>query len=194
MTESTDKKWLRVSYSSLNTFTYCNRKFEFAKLYGQTKERINDDSIPAKVGQAFHLGYQKFIATRDMDRAIFTFLSAYPWELALVADRNTRAWDVCLSTFVDACQRFTYSDYELMMIKHPDPNKGEVPCVEVPFELRFLNTQLPGYEGIAFIGFIDIIMRSRMTQSIRTFDIKTHRDNFEVLATALAPFTEKETK
>lgn len=166
--------WLRVSYSSLNTFNFCPRKFEFSKLWGQEKKRGYDDSIPAAVGRTFHEAYQHFIVSQDLDSAIWLLLKNYPWHLAAYDSYNKRTWDVCLTTFIAACERFSCSEYEIMRLCKPDGEK--VDCVEVPFELRFLNTELPGYAGFAFTGFTDLILRSRLDQSIRSFDIKTHQD------------------
>ena len=172
-TTKADKPWLRVSYSSLNTFKFCNRKFEFAKIYGQFKERADEQSIPAAVGQAFHLAYQAFIEHRNLDKACWTLLANYPWELDMYDEKNRRTWEVTLSTFLEACDKFALGDYTLMTFDHP--TRGLIPCVEVPFELRFVNTEIEGYAGIAFIGYIDLILRSRYGTTVRTEDIKTHQ-------------------
>lgn len=167
--------WLRVSYSSLNTFAFCPRKFEFNKLYGQDKSRgIDDDSLPAALGRAFHHAYQEYITTKDYDRAAFTLLRHYPWEMADAIGDSKRTWDVAMSTFEEACTKFEGWDYEIMSFLS---NEGEViPCVELPFELRFLNTALPGYKGIAFTGYIDLIMRHKTSGLIKPLDIKTHQN------------------
>lgn len=164
--------WLRVSYSSLNTLEYCDRKFEFHKIYGQDKARATDESIPAEVGKAFHEGLQSYIVHRNYDLAMFELLKAYPWHLDLYADKNTRTWDVVMSTFDEAIRRLDFGEYELVYIQRGDK---QVPCTEVPFELRFLNTEIPGYAGIAFVGYIDLILKSKMTFNIATTDIKTHQ-------------------
>jgi len=165
--------WLRVSHSSTNTFAFCPRKFEFQKLYGQGKERPDDDSIPAAVGRAFHRAYQEFVVSHDENRAYYELLRAYPWELALTVQQNRRTWDVVMSTFEEAIKQFHMWDYDIMRFKRPDG--VEVPCVELPFELRFLNTEMPGFAGIAFIGYIDLVLLHKATKEILATDIKTHQ-------------------
>ena len=64
MTQPTD--FLRVSYSSLNTFASCNRKFEFDKLYPR-RERVLEDFYAADVGKALHAGYQDFLIKGDKE-------------------------------------------------------------------------------------------------------------------------------
>jgi len=176
--ESAKLPWFYVSYSSLNTFSFCPRKFEFNKVWAQGKTIYrDDDSIPSAVGRGFHEGYQSYVANQDHDLAVWKLLQNYPWELALYAQRNTRKWDVVLNSFLIAMDQFKLSQYEIVRFKKTNATgeEDEVDCVEVPFELRFLNTAIPGYQGIAFIGYIDLILRNKINGRIITTDIKTHQ-------------------
>lgn len=165
-------KWLRISHSSTNTFKYCPRKFEFQKIYLDGKERGDDNSIPAGVGKAFHHAYQTFIGTKDLELAQFELLRLYPWHLDLISEKNNRPWDVVMSTFNEACDKYRLDEYEIIEIETP---KGNVPCIELMFELKFLHTGMGDYKGISWVGFIDMVMLSTFDGSIATWDIKTHQ-------------------
>lgn len=164
-------KWLRVSYSSLGTYEGCNRKFEFNKLYPQPAQRR--DSFAGDVGTSLHHGYQEYLISRDADKAMWAMAKSYPYALESYEDKQDRSLEACASTLDEMIDSDVFSEYELAMIKHPDGRT--VPAIEVPFEIRFKNIVLPDGRGVAFVGFIDAIMRNVITGDFRTLDIKTHR-------------------
>lgn len=168
---------LRVSYSSLGTFSSCARKFEFDKLYPR---RVRDnDNYAADVGKALHTGYQHYLVTGDKESSIWHFMRAFPFEEEFQQDNDYRGFDASLFTLETMLNEIRMDEYELARIKHPN---GEiVPAIEVPFEIRFPGMTIPpcAYfpEGanLSVIGYIDAIMRHHMTGLFRSLDIKTSR-------------------
>lgn len=163
---------LRVSYSSLNTFASCARKFEFDKLYPK-RVRTNEDWYAADVGSALHAGFQHYLSHRNQDDAIWAFMESFPFAAEFMQDNDYRSFEASLSTLEAMFDEAKLDDYDLAKIRTPG---GEiVPAIEVPFEIRFKGITLPDGRGISFIGYIDAIMQNMMTGLFRTLDIKTSR-------------------
>lgn len=181
MSEPTD--FLRVSYSSLNTYASCPRKFEFHKLYPRPN-RQDEDYYSAEVGKALHAGFQQFLMTGSDEKAIWSFMQAFPYELEFNQENDYRNFDAALSTLEAMFEETHLGEYELAQIRRPNTAVESaaglsggvvVPAIEVPFEIRFRGLTLPDGRGVAFIGFIDAIMRQHLTGAFRTWDIKTSR-------------------
>lgn len=167
--EPTD--WLRVSYSSLNTFDSCARKFEFNKLYPRRPRDF--DAFAADVGSSLHAGYQDFLVNQDPDKAVWEMMQAYPYSLEFQQTKDDRSFEATLSTLEEMIESAAIYDYEVAQILCPD---GVVrPAIEVPFEIRLKGITLPDGRGIAYTGFIDAIMRNVVNGLYQTLDIKTHR-------------------
>jgi ATP-dependent helicase/DNAse subunit B len=186
MTEPTE--YLRVSYSSMNTFASCPRKFEFAKLYPK-RDRAFEDFYAAEVGKAIHAAYQNFLTIGDKEQAIWTLMQEFPFELEFNQSNDYRGFDASLATLEEMMVDAKMMEYELARIMRPPTvsevaeaaklglvaESTEVPAIEVPFELRFKGLKLPDGRGIAFTGFLDAILRNKSTGLYRTLDIKTSR-------------------
>lgn len=174
--------FLRVSYSSLNVFDSCPRKFEFQKLYPQRPR--TGEQFAADVGTALHKGYQNYLIHQDRDKALWELLRAFPYEAEWNQPNDNRNLEAVVSTFEEMLDSTKMIEWELMQIKRP-PTVDElangvtdgviVPAIEVPFELRFKGINLPDGRGIAFVGYMDAVMRNLSTGLVRTLDIKTHR-------------------
>lgn len=183
------KPWLRLSYSSLNVFSSCPRKFEFDKFYPKPP-RIMDDNYAADVGTALHAGYQHYLATHDRDESVWVFMQAFPVADEWSQTNDYRSMEAALSTLEEMFDSVKMLEYELARIRRPN-NMAEiavgleggviVPAVEVPFEIRFPGLDIPPCDafpegaGIAVIGYIDAIMQNLGTGMYRTLDIKTSR-------------------
>lgn len=183
-------EYLRMSYSSGNTFESCPRKFELDKLYVHPRQR--DDAFAADVGTALHAGYQNYLVTQDRDEATWAFMQKYPFKLEFMEQNDYRSCEASLATLEAMFDSTSMSDYVLAEIKRPNTPEEIangltggviVPAIEVPFEIRFEGVVLPPTPkypegcGVAFVGYMDAIMRNLLTDMYRTTDIKTHRDN-----------------
>lgn len=175
-------EYLRVSYSSLNVWENCKRKFELQKLYPQKKNEY--EQFAADVGTAIHHGYQNYLVTGDRDTATWALMRDYPYDLEFMQEKDERSAEAALSTLEEMFDSVDMAEWQLATIRRPptlaEVSRGietliEVPAIEVPFELRFKGVTLPDGRGIAFTGFLDALMFSSFTGEYRTLDIKTHR-------------------
>jgi len=198
VTEPTD--YLRVSYSSLGTFSSCARRFEFDKLYPK-RDRGDEDWYAADVGSALHAGFQGYLTHRDDERAVWEFMQAFPYEGEFMQTNDYRGFEASLATLESMFMEARLAEYDLAQIRRPlnqleiaanlehgmhldsskdvklpfDPRGVVVPAIEVPFEIRFKGLTLPDGRGLSFIGYIDAVMQNQMTGLFRTLDIKTSR-------------------
>lgn len=183
------KLTIRTSYSSLNTFSSCARKFEFDKLYPKPA-RVFEDNYAADVGTAIHAGYQHYLATHDRDSATWAFMLAFPFADEWNQENDYRSSVAALATLDEMFESIKMLEYELARIRRPNTpaelaagltDGVVVPAVEVPFEIRFPGLDirpcpaLPEGASISVIGYIDAIMQNQMTGLYRTLDIKTSR-------------------
>lgn len=183
------KARLRTSYSSLNVFSSCARKFEFDKFYPK-RPRVGEDFYAADVGSALHAGYQHYLTHQDKDQATWAFMQAFPVIDEWNQPNDYRSFEASLSTLDEMFDSAKMYEWELARIRRPNtPDEIElgltggvvVPAVEVPFEIVFPGLEVPPCgmfpEGaeISVIGYIDAVMRNLMTELFRTLDIKTSR-------------------
>src|SRR6476620_4831984 len=106
------KPVLRLSYSSLNVFSSCARKFEFDKFYPKPA-RVREDNYAADVGTAIHAGYQHFLANHDRDAAVWAFLQAFPVEDEWNQPNDYRSLEAALSTLEEMFDSVKMMEYEL---------------------------------------------------------------------------------
>lgn len=163
--------FLRVSYSSLNLFASCARKFEFTKLY--PRRARDKDNFAAEVGTALHRAYQNYLVELDEDKALWTLLESYPHELSWYQDDDYRSIEAAISTLEKMIANTEMAGWEVAYIM--DPSGNSVPAIEVPFEIQFKGIRLPDGRGLAVTGFIDAFMYHRTLNYYRTLDVKTHR-------------------
>lgn len=164
---------LKLSYSSLNLFSSCERKFELTKLYD--RRPFDGDTFAAEVGKALHAGYQNYLTNHDPDKALWELARAYPHDIYFLSDPSkveSRSIEACVVTLDAMLERGGSEGWELAYIKN---HLGEtVPAIEVPFEIILDGFELADGRGISFVGFIDAIMFRGDTY--RTLDIKTHQN------------------
>lgn len=180
---------LRVSYSSLNTFESCARKFELDKFY--PKRKRDGDNYAGDVGTAIHRAYQNYLITNDKQAAIWELIQAFPFEAEYIQKNDYRNFEAVLATVELMFEDVKMNEYQLATIMRP-PSARElaanpsaqplaVPAIEVPFEIRFPDSKIPpcprfpNGASISVIGYIDAIMQHYMTSLYRTLDIKSSR-------------------
>jgi hypothetical protein len=180
---------LRLSYSSLNVFESCARKFEFDKFYPK-QDRTREDNYAADVGTALHAGYQNYLTHSDRDQAVWAFLQAFPFAGEWSQENDYRSAEAALSTLEEMFDSIKMMEYELARVRRPNTQEEldagltggvVVPAIEVPFEIRFPGLRIPecaafpSGASISVIGYIDAIMQNLGTGLYRTLDIKTGR-------------------
>lgn len=182
-------EYLRLSYSSLNVFSSCARKFEFDKFYPK-KPRVGDDNYAADVGTAIHRGYQHYLATSDRDESVWNFMQSFPVAEEWNQTNDYRSFEAALATLEEMFDSIRMLEYDLARIRRPNTlaeieagldGGVVVPAVEVPFEIRFPGLTVPPCAafpegaGLAIIGYMDAVMQNLGTGMYRTLDIKTSR-------------------
>ena len=166
---------LELSHSSRCAFRACPRKFEFRKLYNNSRR---SESLAAGSGTALHNGIQTYLATGDREEAEWHFIRTFPIEFqkSLYDNRSIVGSWVTLQNMMN-WERL--QEFELARIS---VNGEEKPATEVPFILRIEN--FPWYEDgepitIDYVGYIDLIMYSKLNDTFAVFDIKTTEKNFD---------------
>ena len=115
----TPTDFLRVSYSSLNVFASCNRKFELDKLYPR-RERVLEDFYAADVGKALHAAYQDFLIRGDKESAIWILMQEFPFEAEFSQTNDYRGFDAALSVLELMFDEAKMGEYELAKIRRPN--------------------------------------------------------------------------
>lgn len=169
---------IRVSYSSLGTFSTCPRKFELNKLYPRIKQDPREN-YAADVGKAIHAGYQHFLITGDSEASVWRFMEAFPYETEFLQPNDYRSFNAALATLEEMFIHLRMNDYRLAQIKKPDGTIG--PAIEVPFAIRFNGLEVapcaryPEGARFEFTGYIDAIMQNILNSMFRSLDIKSSR-------------------
>lgn len=165
---------LLISHSSRGTWRSCERRFQFIKLLG-AQTVGNDASTASGAGQALHVGFQSWLAYKDIDRAVYDMMLAYPiqFETNPMADRSLEA---CYATLLAMVQHINFGRYELAWIDIAGEHR---PMVEVPFIINLLNFSLSDTAQIPvrYRGYIDIVLYDRQDDVYIVVDIKSHRNN-----------------
>lgn len=162
--------YLRISHSSLQVESTCARKFEFIKFY--PRNRQYEDAYAADVGSALHRGLQHFLVHGDEDAAVWEFMKEFPYRLEYSEKNDFRSLEAALSTLEEMMSHPILDEYELATIEVDGEKR---PAVEVPFEIRFPDLILPDGRALAYTGYVDLVMRHKMTERYRSVDIKTNR-------------------
>lgn len=146
---------IRLSHSSLNLLNSCERKFQLIKLLNNDLSR--DESADLSFGTAFGIGCAHYLVHQNQEQAIFeTWKAYYP-----VLEDDVKSQWTCIGALQSS---FNYLDslleeYEVVQFQ----NK---PAVELSFRLN-IDPQF------YFVGFIDIVLRHRLTGQYVVVDVKT---------------------
>lgn len=161
---------LEISHSSMSAFDSCPRKFEFRKMHNCS---LREETLPTKGGKAFHTGLQTYLATKDVDKGLFELIWEFDmqWQTSPMKPRSLEAY---VATYLHTINNEKLSEYELAKIKTVDGKLMD--ATEVGFAIEIEN--YPFYPDgktitVRYIGFIDAIMYSKITDHYMCWDIKT---------------------
>lgn len=165
-----DTRLKQLSYSSNLLLHSCPRKFQLYKL-GTARAGVDEKSqVTFSLGHVVGAGLQDVLQHKDLDTIYWNaFLT---WEADLMAeDTKMRKsfWEAML-----AIERFQYirestllDDYELV---YYTPANSEddvaVPAVELSFIIHLPN-------GFKYRGFVDAVLRHKVTGAIKILEVKT---------------------
>jgi len=161
--EGTDPRILNLSYSSLLTLHTCPRKFQLYKLNSKVEQ---DEDIPGSItfayGHVVGAGIQGILEGKSIDQVMWEqFLY---WDIDLLADnpkQNKSFWGamLALKQFASMYANGYLDGYELVEYQ------GKPAC-----ELSFV-IHLP--DGYKYRGFVDAVLRHKVTGEVLVLECKT---------------------
>ncbi len=152
---------LEISHSTMNMFHSCPRKLEFSKFFGYN---LRGESLAASGGNAIHLGVGEYLATKSKQKAISTFMLAYPIHLC-----TNPTWDWSLEAAYAALLAViafldSRPDLELAMI-------ADKPAIEVPFLIN-IHHHIKDFLSVVYRGYIDLIFFDKIHGNYFVIDLK----------------------
>lgn len=159
-----DPRLQQLSYSSLLTLHSCPRKFQLDKLKAQKVESLdtNFSNVTFAFGHIVGEGIQMVFDGATMDEIIWKQFLHWDTDLLEVNERQAKSFWLG----IHAIQKFAglrdagfLSEYELVY------HNGR-PAVELSFVIEFP-------DGFRYRGFVDGVLRSKITGSIVVLECKT---------------------
>lgn len=158
-----DPRIKQLSYSSMLTLHTCPRRFQLYKLGGRV-ELVEDvpGSLTFAYGHAVGTGIQNLMEGLTIQECIWREFLA--WDVDLLADnpkQNKSFWGAmhALGQFSSMRNNGYLGDYELVQYK------GKPAC-ELSFVIHFP-------DGFRYRGFVDAVLRHRITGEIVVLECKT---------------------
>lgn len=163
-----DARILNLSYSSNLSLHSCPRKFQLYKLAADKPATDEKSQVTFSLGHVVGAGVQDVLQNKPMEEIFWS--SFLMWEADLESE-DTKArksfWESML-----AIERFKYvrdssllRDYELVFYT-PEGESEPVPAVELSFIIHLPN-------GFKYRGFVDAVLRHRITGAIVVLEVKT---------------------
>lgn len=146
---------IRLSHSSLETLHECERKWQLEKLL--VDPNVREENEHTVYGRAFGAGVATYMVTQDADLALYQMWLAYWPEL----ESEKKSMVMCASALMDA---FRHLD-TLLMEYEVATFKGK-PAVELSFRLRITDVYY-------FVGYIDLVLRHKLTGVYSVWDAKS---------------------
>lgn len=171
--EDMDIRLKQLSYSSLLTLHSCPRKYQLYKLQSKQMEGLadNQSDLTFSFGHAVGEGIQEILQGKSEEEVIWNLYLQWDVELFEVNEKQNKSFWLALY----AIQKFAamhkagfLNEYELAYFKDKDGNTR--PAVELGFRIVFPN-------GFVFRGFVDAVLRHKISGAIKVLEIKTTSDN-----------------
>ena len=146
---------IRLSYSSLEVFHECERKWQLEKLL--VDPAVREDTEHTVFGKALGAGIATYLVTQDTDMALYQAWLSYWPEL----ESDKKNIELCMSALMSAFPQLDtlLMDYEVAFFD------GK-PAVELSFRLDIS-------DDYYFVGHIDVVLRHRFTGVYSIFDVKS---------------------
>jgi hypothetical protein len=151
-----------LSYSSLETFNSCPRKFQLHKYY-EDADAMRGSSVDMAFGHAVGTGIQSLLAGLSLNQSLLQATLAWSLQDLYAAKHTTKK---NLITALDLVTNFAANelagileDWTLFLID------GK-PCNELGFSLG-----LP--DDYQFVGYLDVVLQHRTTKELACVELKT---------------------
>jgi hypothetical protein len=146
---------IRLSHSSLDVFHECERKWQLEKLL--IDPSVREENEHTVFGRALGAGAATYLTTQDTDMALYQAWLTYWPEL----ESDKKNIPLCISALLNMFPRLDtlLMDYEVATFK------GR-PAVELSFRLDISDEYY-------FVGYIDVVLRHRISGVYSVFDVKS---------------------
>lgn len=164
----TEMPGIRLSYSTINAFLACPRKFEMERILSCQLPMRQERNLTLSSGTAMHSAWQEYLRTRDRSLAIYKLLEAFDYD----AERNAKPYqqdrklEPCLITLDEVIRYYDARPHLQVAIINNRP------AIEVNFRFNLTCTPLAMWYG----GFVDAIMYDSRYGVFEVHDLKNHRD------------------
>jgi hypothetical protein len=146
---------IRLSHSALDTLHTCERKFQLDRLLVSSLEK---QQYPATVlGTAYGAGVQSYLVHQDQDKAIFDCYMAYFPILEEAKRTEEHALSLLLASFPQLDKLL--EDWEVATFQ-------DKPAIELSFRLNI-------DEKFYYVGYVDVVLRNKWTNTYAIGEIKT---------------------
>ena len=163
-----DTRIQQLSYSSLLTLHSCPRKFQLYRLSADKQALDEKSKVTFSLGHVVGNGIQSLLQHKDLDTIYWE--SFLLWEADLESEDpklKKSFWEAMI-----AVERFQYvrnssllNDYELVYYT-PEGSDTPVPAVELSFIITLPN-------GFKYRGFVDAVLRHKVTGQILVLEVKS---------------------
>lgn len=165
-----DSRLKLLSHSSRCLLHTCPRKYQLTKVYPEAKR---DATVHTEYGKAFGEGIQAILTGASYEEAILR--AVMNWNIDLSEELpNKSVWSMitAIERFKLLQANFSLGDYEVARFL---TDKGEE---RFATELSFCIV-IPGKEGNYYErGYIDVVLRHKITGSLLVVDVKTSGANY----------------
>lgn len=160
-------KYLNVtSFSQLDVFNRCPRKFQLAKERAAFVPGAPDlglSNVDFAFGHAVGAGIQNFLVTGDLEIALFNCVMAWRCDFqAGIPKKKKNIWSamIAVEKFAHSVLPDQLADWELLTLTNGEP------AIEISFSFHCGN-------GFKHYGHMDIALRNKRTGKIMVVDCKT---------------------
>lgn len=146
---------IRLSHSALKTFNTCERKFQLERLLKGAPDK--EDSSHTVFGKAFGIFVSTYFLTQDQELSIYKAWLAYFPIIEDEAKTEESLIIACLSAI---------PSIDLLVEGYEVATFNFKPAVELSFRLDI-------DENCYFVGYVDLVLRSKITSKTAILEVKT---------------------
>lgn len=161
-----DPRMKYLSYSSLKTLHACPRKYELDKKTDKIDDlEVTEQNITFAFGHTVGIGVQSLFEGKSMEQVVFDMFNM--WRLDIFAENEKKGKSLWFAIqaikYLDMQMEF-FSEYELVYYTGKDGTSK--PAIE-------LGSIIACPDGFFFRGYIDVVLRHRLTGEITVIEVKT---------------------
>lgn len=150
-----------LSFSALDHFERCPRKFELDKLTTKLEKEGLETNAHFVYGHALAAGVQSYLAFQDKEKALTALVFAWNADLLLEDEKTNKSIWSC----IDGFNRFVEIAPAIICEWEVATINGR-PAIELSFCIDLEN-------GYKYYGHIDLILRNRISGELMVLELKT---------------------